>query len=218
MEHVSEEKDLGVIIDSDLKFEEHIARKIRTANALVGQMRRSFSFLDCDTFKRIYNAFIRLHLEYGEAVWSPHLSRNIDALENVQVRATKIVDGISKLSYAERQKRLDLPTLVYRRRRGDIIELYKHFHRYDESILAPSFQPKDRPSRKHRFQLHLPPAKDGKNGAQSNFFFQRTTKIWNDLHKHVEAHDVNEFKKRLDEAWCHHPLKFNHKAREVEED
>ena len=60
MEHVSEEKDLGVIIDSDLKFEEHIARKIRTANALVGQMRRSFSFLDCDTFKRIYTAFIRL--------------------------------------------------------------------------------------------------------------------------------------------------------------
>ena len=39
MEHVSEEKDLGVTIDADLKFEEHIANKIRTANAIVGKMR-----------------------------------------------------------------------------------------------------------------------------------------------------------------------------------
>ena len=65
-------------------------------------MRRSFSYLDCNTFKRIFVAFVRPHLEYGEAVWSPHLIRNIDALENVQIRATKLVDGISKLPYSER--------------------------------------------------------------------------------------------------------------------
>ena len=68
MEHVFDEKDLGITIDSDLKFEEHISRKIKVANAIVGQMRRSFSYLDCDTFKRIFVAFVRPHLEYGEAV------------------------------------------------------------------------------------------------------------------------------------------------------
>ncbi len=175
-------------------------------------MRRSFSYLDCDTFKRIYVAFVRPHLEYGEAVWSPHLARNIDALENVQVRATKLVDGLSKLNYSERLKRLDLPTLVFRRRRGDIIEMFKHFHSYDKETLAPSFKPKQRLSRQHKFQLYTPESRDGKNGAQSNFFFQRTTKIWNELPKYVvDAKDVNQFKNRLDEIWRCSPLMFDHK-------
>lgn len=213
MEHVFDEKDLGVTIDSELKFEDHIARKVNTANAIVGQMRRSFSYLDCDTFKQIFTAFVRPHLEYGEAVWSPHLVRNIDALENVQIRATKLVDGLSKLDYPERLKRLKLPTLVFRRRRGDIIEMYKHFHTYDKCTLAPSFKPRERLSRKHRFQLHTPPTKDGTHGPQSNFYFQRTTKIWNDLpEKVVEAENVNQFKKRLDEIWKDNAIRYDHKA------
>ena len=44
LEHVFEEKDLGKAIDADLKFEEHISRKVRIANGIVGQIRRSFSF------------------------------------------------------------------------------------------------------------------------------------------------------------------------------
>ena len=174
-------------------------------------MRRSFSYLDCDTFKRIYVAFVRPHLEYGEAVWSPNLMRNIVALENVQIRATKIVDGLSKLTYSERLRRLDLPTLVFRRRRGDIIEMFKHFHTYDKSTLAPSFKPRERLSRQHQFQLHMPPTRDGTNGPQTNFFFQRTTKIWNDLPASVvEAESVNQFKNRLDEFWKHDALRYDH--------
>ena len=208
MEHVFDEKDLGITIDSELKFEEHIARKVKIANAIVGQMRRSFTYLDCDTFRRIYIAFVRPHLEYGEAVWSPHLARNIDAVENVQIRATKLVDGLSKLTYSERLKRLDLPTLVFRRKRGDIIEMFKHFNSYDQSTLAPSFKRRERPSRKHKFQLHMPQMKDGKNGPQSNFFFQRTTTIWNDLPANiVEAENTNQFKNRIDEFWQNDPLK-----------
>ena len=68
IEHVFEEKDLGITIDFELKFEQHISKVVNTANAIVGQIRRSFSYLDCDTFKRIYTAFVRPHLEYGQAV------------------------------------------------------------------------------------------------------------------------------------------------------
>ena len=128
LEHVFDEKDLGVTIDVELTFEEHIARKIRIANGIVGQIRRSFSYLDCETFRRIYCAFVRPHLEYGQAAWAPHRVKEINALENVQIRATKLVDGLAKLDYAERLKRLNLPTLAFRRQRGDMIETYKHFH------------------------------------------------------------------------------------------
>ena len=116
IEHVFDEKDLGVTIDSELKFDDHIAKKVRVANAIVGQIRQSFSYLDCDTFRRIYTAFVRSHLEYGQTIWSPYLLRNINAVENVQVRATKLVDGLGKLEYSERLKRLNIPTLAFRRK------------------------------------------------------------------------------------------------------
>ena len=99
-----------------------------------------------------------------------------------------------------------------RQRRCDVIELYKHFHTYDKSTLAFTFKPQKRLSRKHRFQLHAPPAKGTQTGAQTNFFFQRTYKVWNDLPAHVvDATDVNKFKNGLDDHWQNDPIKFNHK-------
>ena len=140
MEHVFEEKDLGVIVDSDLTFD--ISSKIRTANAIVGLIRRSFSYLDCKSFVKMYTLFVRPHIEYAQSVWAPYLIKYINLLENVQIRPTKIVDGISKLDYTGRLKKLNMPSLAYRRLRGDMIETYKHFHKYDKNIISSSFQPR----------------------------------------------------------------------------
>ena len=215
LEHVDEEKDLGIIVDSELTFAEHISRKVRVANGLVGQIRRSFQYLDCDSFRLIFISFVRPHLEYGQSVWSPHLKKYIDALEKVQMRATKLVDGLGDLEYAERLKRLDLPTLAYRRRRGDMIEMFKHFHIYDRSILASSFQPRDRPSRQHKCQLHTPKAHDGERGPQTNSYYHRTVTMWNELpNEVVTAGSVNEFKNNLDKHWENDPLKLDYRYEE----
>ena len=45
--------------------------------------------------------------------------------QKVQMRATKLVISIKNLTYKDRLKRLKLPTLKYRRIRGDMIEVYK---------------------------------------------------------------------------------------------
>ena len=79
MEHVFEEIDLGVIIDSDLTFDEHISSKIRTANAIAGLIRRSFSYLDCKSFVKMYTAFVRHHIEYAQSVWAPYLMKHINS-------------------------------------------------------------------------------------------------------------------------------------------
>ena len=100
MEHVFEEKDLGVTFDSNMSFSEHIANKVNKANAITGLVRRSFTFLDCASFIKLYCAMIRPHLEYAQSIWSPHLLKDIDAIENVQIRATKLVDGLNNLSYS----------------------------------------------------------------------------------------------------------------------
>ena len=85
MEHVYEEKDLGVTFDSDVSFREHIANKINKANSITGLIRRSFTFLDCESFTKLYCALVRPHLEYGQSIWSPHLMKI--AIENVQINS-----------------------------------------------------------------------------------------------------------------------------------
>jgi hypothetical protein len=209
LEHVFEEKDLGVIIDMELTFEEHIATKVKKANGIMGLIRRSFSFLDGETFKKLYTSFVRPHLEYANPVWSPHLRKHIKMLESVQERATKSVDGLKNLGYSERLKKLELPTLQHRRQRGDMIQVWKHFNSYDRSTLSSSFRPIPRVIRKHPFQLTRNRAKDGVLGVQSNSFYFRVANDWNELdHEVVESQNINTFKTRIDAAWQNKENKF----------
>ena len=210
LEHVFEETDLGVTIDSELRFEEHISKKINKANSIAGLIRRSFAHLDGNLFKRLYTTFVRPHLEYAQAVWSPISQKLVDMLENVQIRATKMVDGYSNLDYEDRLRRLDLPTLVYRRARGDMIEVYKHFHTYDQEQIPDIFQQKSYGARTHQLVWRKP--KDGIRGVQANSFYYRVMKPWNDLPTETaNSPSIDVFKKRLDEAWKNTTMKFNPK-------
>ena len=118
-------KDIGVTIDCRLRFERHVNGKIETANKLVGIIRQPFMHLDEETFVPLYKALVRSHFDYPMAVWSPHLVKYINAIEGVQRRATKMIPTLKNLACAERLKKLKLPTLAYRRTRGDMIEVYK---------------------------------------------------------------------------------------------
>ena len=210
LDHVFSEKDLGVTFDTDLAFEEHITSKVNKANAIMGLIRRSFSFLDKDFFKKLYVTFVRPHVEYAQPVWAPHLKKYVDMLEKVQMRATKLVDGFANMSYEERLRELDLPTLVYRRARGDMIEVYKHLNIYHKETLPSRFQI-SRLNRSHNFQLIWNKPNDGSRGTQANSFYFRTIPMWNDLPSTaVNATTVNSFKNNLDDAWSEKPWKYSY--------
>ena len=219
IEHTFEEKDLGLVIDSELTFADHIAQKVKKANSIVGIIRRSFASLQKDTFVKLYTAFVRPHLEYGQAIWAPHLRKYVKLIEDVQIRATKLVDGFGKMDYSERLEKLKLPTLAYRRLRGDMIECYKHFNKYDQNILPPSFCPRNRPSRSHKFQLQPIRPLDGKRGVHTNSFYCRVVDRWNNLPSNVaEAPSMNSFKNRLDDHLKELKLKYNFDHKEDEEE
>ena len=96
--HTLTEKDLGINIDSELNFEEHLSEKVNKANQIMGLIRRSFSFLNVSTFSQLYKAHVRPHLEYAIQAWHPMRKKDIDIIDKVQKRATKLVPGIKDFS------------------------------------------------------------------------------------------------------------------------
>lgn len=205
------EKDLGVYIDNKLTFEYHINMKVKKANSMFGMIRRSFTYMDRTVFKQLFISIVRPHLEYAAPVWNPHLKKLIVLIENVQRRATKTVPGLHLLGYKDRLKALKLPTLEYRRYRGDMIELYKLTHGiYDVNIELLNFRNNERnenASTAHKFSLCK--EKSGKD-IRRFYFKNRVTDQWNNLpYTIVDAPSLNTFKNRLDKIWTINDVMFD---------
>ena len=126
LEKVDSEKDLGVIIDKNLTFRDHINSKVNIANRNLGIIFRTFTFIDEEIFLNLYKSIVRPHVEYTTCtpIWLPLYKKDKIIIENIQRRATKLVDSCKNLSYPERLCKLGLPTLEYRRERADLIQVY----------------------------------------------------------------------------------------------
>ena len=212
VKNVDMEVDLGVCIDTELNFDEHRKTQVGKANRMVGAMRRSFKFLDNYTFVKLYKSIVRCHMETAIPVWFPYLVKDIEMMESVQRRATKMIPSTKGMEYDERLRLLKLPTLRYRRHRGDLIEMYKMIHgMYDKDVL-PFFDLREdvvsTVNRRHSKQIFITrSAKD----VRSNYYTKRVAPVWNELTEEiVSAPSVDSFKRRLDEHWKDHPMKYDH--------
>ena len=97
LESAYEECDQGVTFSRDLKFNQHIAKKINNANSMLSLIKRTFEYLDKHSFLRLYTALMRTHLEFANVMWHPYLQKDIESLEKVQMRATKLVSNLKEL-------------------------------------------------------------------------------------------------------------------------
>ena len=104
---------------------------VNKGNRLVGLIRKSFSYMSNDMFRNLYCTLVRPILEYGGVIWSPHLKKHINKLEAVQRRATKLIPAMKHLLYKQRLTNLNLFSLAYRRRRGDLIQVYRIINSLD---------------------------------------------------------------------------------------
>ena len=87
---VEQEKDLGVVISSDLKPSKQCSEVVKTANKLIGFIGRSSEFRTEEILLNLYHALVRPHLEYCLQCWSPYYKKDIEKLEGVQRRMTKL--------------------------------------------------------------------------------------------------------------------------------
>ena len=203
IEQVDSMKDIGVTIDSALTFDQHINMKIDTANKILGIIRRSYRFLNCETFLPLYKCMVRSYFDYAVCVWDPYKVKHITDIEDVQRRATKLIPEIKNKSYPERLKELKLPTLAYRRIRGHMIEVYKiitsiHDKRVTNNLLnfrnKETFNLRGNDYTLEQKRIYKPQCK--------HFFSNRVVTIWNTLPNNiVNSESLNIFKNRLDKLW-----------------
>ena len=79
--------------------------------SVLGIIKRNFNHLNLESFKILYNAYVRPHLEYCVQAWKPYLKKDIECLEKIQRRATRLVYCLRKFSYDVRIKILGLYSL-----------------------------------------------------------------------------------------------------------
>jgi len=91
LERYDKVKDLGVWFDEKLSFREHIQDKINKAHMMLGKIKHNFRHLTIPTFVLLYKTMVRSHSDYCCCVWAPYKKGDIEALEKVQKRATKIL-------------------------------------------------------------------------------------------------------------------------------
>ncbi len=199
IEVVDEEKDLGVKVDNELSFDSHIEGQVNKANKLLGLIRRSFDNLEAETFTILYKSLVRPILEYCNVVAHPQFERQRKLLEGVQRRATRMVPQLRGLDYIQRLEKLKLPSLYYRRARGDIIEAYKYLHGLYQVDPCPLEIDQKGNTRGNSLKLLK---KRHEKAVRKNFFTYRVVNPWNKLPDEVVlAPTINTLKNRLDKHW-----------------
>ena len=173
------------------------------ANKVLGQLKNVFVSRDLNIWKRLYTTYIRPHLEYAVSVWSPYLKKDINTLEKVQRRTTKVVSCLKKYPYEERCKRMGLTTLETRRVRGDLIQHFK-ITKGEDKVSWHSKTLTIEPRAGYRQRLRREIVR-GCN-QRHNFFKNRIVNVWNDLsNDDVNVETVNQFKIKIHGKWAEVP-------------
>ena len=179
IEMSSNVSDLGVTVDSCLKFSNHIIKITRKAHQRASLIHRCFNSRRSDLLLKAFVTYVRPILEYNSPVWSPCLKKDILLVESVQRKFTKRIPGMSGLTYFSRLKRLNLESLEVRRLRADLVTTYKiifgllRVSSEDFFILRCSTY-----LRGHSYMLEK---SRNINTVRQWFFSNRIVNIWNNL-------------------------------------
>ena len=190
------EKILGVTIDSDLTFHEHIYQCVNKASRMNNLILMNMKYVDIATLINLYKCFSRPLLEYACVIFSPHHKYLIDVIENVQRRFTKRLPGLFNKNYRDRLKICELELLETRRICTDVALMYKILNGYvcielnDCVCISDSVNTRGNNCKLSKFGARV--------DVRKYFFAYRCINVWNYIPAYiVNCKSLNNFMKKL---------------------
>ena len=189
--------DTGVTFSAEMDVSEQRGIATSKGNQILGLIRRAIMYKEKQLIVPLYKAIVRPRLEYCIQAWRPYRKKDIDKLERIQHRATKIIPELRDLSYESRLLQCGLATLQTRRLRGDQIEVFKIVNGYDNVDRNMFFKLKEGSrTRGHKAALVK---EQCRLDMRKYSFSQMVINEWNKLPNHcVNASSVNLFINRID--------------------
>ena len=168
--------------------------------------------MSATTFIMLYKCLVRSHLDNANCVWSPFRQMDVEKVEKVQMRATRMIRLLRNCSYEDRLRYFNLPTLRYRHLRGDMIQVNNIISGlHDDSSSCIQFNMSSiSNTRGNMFKMQLTHTR---YNIRKHFFSNRIIALWNSLPNDVvSAVSTNIIKNRLGSCWNNQDIKFEWNA------
>lgn len=172
--------DLGVTVDSKLRFYKHVSAITSKAHQRAALILRCFKSRDPYLLFRAFCVYVRPILEYCSSVWNPVYKCDIRMLEGVQRRFTKKLSGCHSLSYSNRLLKLGAESLQLRRLKADLVMMYRSLFGHVNIDTSNLFR---RASNSHNTRGHLfkLDKEHGDLNCRMHSFACRSVNVWNSL-------------------------------------